>query len=76
MPDTVKKDLFLNTLQKSYNQKNYVRFLQELLNNITLVNPPKFNKEYGSLSYIIDGYYHIGNYKDDENKKIVLLSVQ
>lgn len=76
MPDTVKKDLFLNTLQNSYNQKNYVRFLQELLNNVTLVNPNKFNKEYGSLSYIIDGYYHIGNYKDAENKKIVLLSVQ
>ncbi|MBO6178162.1 MAG: Eco57I restriction-modification methylase domain-containing protein [Selenomonadaceae bacterium] len=76
MPDTMKEILFKNTLQNSYNQKNYVRFLQELLNNVSLVNPNKFYKEYGSLSYIIDGYYHIGNYKDSEGKRIVLLSVQ
>lgn len=71
-----KKSLFINTLTSAYNHEQYVRFLHELLNNISLVAPNRINKTYGSLSGIIAGYYHIGNYKGSDNKQIALLAVE
>ena len=32
-----KKELFLQTLTKAYNHQEYVRFLQELLNDVQIV---------------------------------------
>ena len=74
--NTKKKELFLNTLTSAYNHQEYVRFLQELLNDVQLVAPGKFNKEYSSLSAVIDGHYHIGNYKGSDGKKMALFAVQ
>lgn len=71
-----KKKLFLDTLKSAYSHKDYVRFLQELLNDVQLVAPGKFNKEYSSLSAVIEGHYHIGNYKDSDGKKLALFAVQ
>lgn len=71
-----KKKLFLDTLTSAYNHKEYVRFLQELLNDVHLVAPETFNKEYSSLSAVIEGHYHIGNYKGPDGKKIALFAVQ
>lgn len=71
-----KKELFLQTLTKAYNHQDYVRFLQELLNDVQLVAPTRFNKEFSSLSGIIAGHYHIGNYKGADGKKMALFAVQ
>ena len=71
-----KKELFLQTLTKSYNHQEYVRFLQELLNDVQMVAPTRFNKEFSSLSGIIAGHYHIGNYKGSDGKKMALFAVQ
>ena len=76
MENNQKKTLFLNTLTSAYNHKEYVHFLQELLNDVQLVAPGTFNKEYSSLSAVIEGHYHIGNYKDSDGKKIALFAVQ
>ena len=56
-----KKDLFLQTLTNAYNHQEYVRFLQELLNDVQIVAPTRFNEEHSSLSGVIAGHYHIGN---------------
>lgn len=71
-----KKELFLQTLTRAYNHQKYVRFLQELLNDVQMVAPTRFNKEYSSLSGIIAGHYHIGNYKGADGKKMALFAVQ
>ena len=71
-----KKKLFLDTLTSAYSHKEYVYFLQELLNDVQLVAPGTFNKAYGSLSNVIEGHYHIGNYKGSDGKKIALFAVQ
>ncbi len=71
-----KKELFLQTLTKAYNHQEYVRFLQELLNDVQIVAPTRFNKEFSSLSGIIAGHYHIGNYKGADGKKMALFAVQ
>lgn len=71
-----KKELFLHTLKNAYNHQGYVRFLQELLNDVQLVAPMRFNKEYSSLSGVIAGHYHIGNYKGADGKKMALFAVQ
>lgn len=71
-----KKKLFLDTLTSAYSHKGYVYFLQELLNDVQLVAPGTFNKAYGSLSNVIEGHYHIGNYKGSDGKKIALFAVQ
>lgn len=71
-----KKELFLQTLTKAYNHQEYVRFLQELLNDVQMVAPTRFNKEFSSLSGIIAGHYHIGNYKGSDGKKMALFAVQ
>ncbi len=76
MENNQKKTLFLNTLTSAYNHKEYVHFLQELLNDVQLVAPGTFNKEYSSLSAVIEGHYHIGNYKGSDGKKIALFAVQ
>ena len=71
-----KKELFLQTLKNAYNHQGYVRFLQELLNDVQMVAPTRFNKEYSSLSGVIAGHYHIGNYKGSDGKKMALFAVQ
>ena len=71
-----KKDLFLQTLTNAYNHQEYVRFLQELLNDVQMVAPTRFNKEFSSLSGVIAGHYHIGNYKGADGKKMALFAVQ
>jgi len=71
-----KKIMFKNTLTSAYNHKEYVHFLQELLNDVQMVAPGKFNKEYSSLSAVVEGHYHIGNYKGPDGKKMALFAVQ
>ena len=71
-----KKELFVQTLTRAYNHQEYVHFLQELLNDVQIVAPTRFNEEHSSLSRVIAGHYHIGNYKGADGKKMALFAVQ
>lgn len=70
-----KLEIFENVLTSPFNNDDFVGFVRELLNNVELVAPTKYNKEYSNFSFYVDGYYHIGNYISDDNDKIAVLSV-
>lgn len=70
-----KLEIFENVLTSPFDNDAFVGFVRELLNNVELVAPTKYNKEYSNFSFYVDGYYHIGNYISDDNDKIAVLSV-
>lgn len=63
-------------LQNSYSTENYVLFVQELFDNVKLVAPNKFNKEYTNFSFHIEGSSHVGYYTAPDNKKLIIASVK
>lgn len=63
-------------LQNSYSTENYVLFVQELFDNVKLVAPNKFNKEYTNFSSHIEGSSHVGYYNAPDNKKLIIASVK
>ena len=73
MIDKKKQELFIDVLTNPYNHQAYVRFLQEFLNKMQLVAPRKFNKAYGSVSNVIEGHFHIGNYAGLSSKVCKLI---
>ena len=70
-----KLEIFENVLTSPFDNDAFVGFVRELLNNVELVAPTKYNKEYSNFSFYVDGYYHIVNYISDDNDKIAVLSV-
>lgn len=70
-----KQEIFEGVLKKAYVHDDFVGFTREFLNDIQLVAPTKYNKEYSNFSFYVDGYYHIGNYKTDDGDVIAVLSV-
>ncbi len=70
-----KLDIFENVLTNPFDNDQFVGFVREFLNNVELVAPKKYNKEYSNFSFYVDGYYHIGNYKSEEGDKIAVFSV-
>lgn len=70
-----KQEIFEGVLKKAYIHDEFVGFTREFLNDIQLVAPTKYNKEYSNFSFYVDGYYHIGNYKTDDGDVIAVLSV-
>lgn len=63
-------------LQNTYSTENYVLFVQELFDNVKLVAPNKFNKEYTNFSFHIEGSSHVGYYTAPDNKKLIIASVK
>lgn len=70
-----KLEIFESVLTSPFNNDSYVGFVREFLNNVELIAPTKYNKEYSNFSFYVDGYYHIGNYISDDNDKIAIFSV-
>lgn len=70
-----KLEIFESVLTSSFNNGSFVGFAREFLNNVELIAPTKYNKEYSNFSFYVDGYYHIGNYISDDNDKIAIFSV-
>lgn len=70
-----KLDIFENVLTNPFDNDQFVGFVREFLNNVELVAPTKYNKEYSNFSFYVDGYYHIGNYKSEDGDKIAVFSV-
>ena len=70
-----KQEIFEKVLKHEYIHDDFVGFTREFLNDIQLVAPYKYNKEYSNFSFYVDGYYHIGNYVTVDGDTIVILSV-
>lgn len=70
-----KLEIFESVLTSPFNNDSFVGFVREFLNNVELIAPTKYNKEYSNFSFYVDGYYHIGNYISDDNNKIAIFSV-
>ena len=70
-----KLDIFEKVLTNPFDNDQFVGFVREFLNNVELVAPTKYNKEYSNFSFYVDGYYHIGNYKSEDGDKIAVFSV-
>lgn len=70
-----KLEIFERVLTSPFDNETFVGFVREFLNNIQLVAPTKYNKEYSNFSFYVDGYYHIGNYISDDKDKIAVFSV-
>lgn len=70
-----KSELFEKVLINPYDNGEFVRFIEEFLNNIELVAPNSYQKIYNNFSYYVDGYYHIGNYIGSDDNKIAVFSV-
>lgn len=70
-----KEDIFKSVLTNSYNNDNFVGFVKELLNNVELVAPNRYVKEYSNFQTFVNGYFHIGNYISDDGDKMAVLSV-
>ena len=62
-----KLEIFESVLTSPFNNDSFVGFVREFLNNVELIAPTKYNKEYSNFSFYVDGYYHIGNYNSDDN---------
>lgn len=70
-----KLEIFESVLTSPFNNGSFVGFIREFLNNVEVLAPAKYNKEYSNFSFYVDGYYHIGNYISDDNDKIAIFSV-
>ena len=70
-----KQEIFEKVLKNKYVHDEFIGFTREFLNDIQLVAPNTYNKEYSNFSFYVAGYYHIGNYKTDEGDVIAVLSV-
>lgn len=70
-----KSDIFESVLVNPYKHDVFVDFVREFLNGVDMINPTQYKKVYSNFSYYVDGYYHIGNYQDDDGDKIAVLSV-
>lgn len=70
-----KQEIFEKVLKNKYVHDEFVGFTREFLNDIQLVAPNTYNKEYSNFSFYVEGYYHIGNYITDDGDVIAVLSV-
>ena len=70
-----KQEIFEKVLKNKYVHDEFVGFTREFLNDIQLVAPNTYNKEYSNFSFYVAGYYHIGNYITDDGDVIAVLSV-
>ena len=65
-----------NVLTSEYSTQNFVEFIRELLDNVQMVAPDHFKKEYTNFSSHIAGYSHVGNYHTPDGKTIIILAVK
>ena len=70
-----KRQIFEETLTKSFDNDNYLLFLRELFDNIELVAPNREMKPYNTFSAAVENYRHIANYTGEDNNKVALFSV-
>lgn len=70
-----KDEIFEQVLTQSFDNNAFVGFVREFLNDVELVAPTKYIKEYSNFSFYVNGYYHIANYSGNDGNKIAVFSV-
>lgn len=65
-----------SVLTSGYSVQNFVEFVQEVFDNVKLVAPDHFRKEFTNFSSHIAGSSHVGEYTTPDGKKIVIFAVQ
>lgn len=65
-----------NILTSQYSNQNYLELMNEIFDNMQVVNPNGFNKEFSNFSSHIVGSTHIGNYISPEGKKVTISAVR
>ena len=63
-------------LTSKYDAKNFEDLIREIFPSVKIVAPGIFHKEYTNFSSHIEGSYHIGNYIDPDNKKLIIHAVR
>ena len=63
-------------LTSKFDTANYTDLIREIFPAVKIVAPNVFHKEYTNFSSHIEGSYHIGNYSDPEEKKLIIHAVQ
>ena len=70
-----KRQIFEETLTKSFDNDRYLRFLKELFSDIELIAPNKDLKPYDTFSRVVKDYRHMGNYMGEDKNKVAIFSV-
>ncbi|MDN0044159.1 Eco57I restriction-modification methylase domain-containing protein [Mediterraneibacter glycyrrhizinilyticus] len=65
-----------NILQHEFKIENYVALVREIFSTVQIITPNKFNKEYSNFASHVEGFYHVGQYKTPDGKKIAVFAVQ
>lgn len=63
-------------LTSEYSVQSYVQLVQELFDNIKIMSPDKFHKEFTNFSSHIAGASHVGNYTTPDGKKMIIFAVE
>ena len=63
-------------LTNKFDTTNYTDLIREIFPSVKIVAPGIFRKEYTNFSSHIEGSYHIGNYSDPDEKKLIVHAVQ
>jgi len=63
-------------LTSKFDTANYTDLIREIFPAVKIVAPNVFHKEYTNFSSHIEGSYHIGNYSDPDEKKLIIHAVQ
>ena len=76
---SVKKDLFITTLENPFNIERFITFTKEFFNNIEIVRPDKYMDDgwnWSEFSFHVKGYYHIANFLGNDKSKIAVFAVE
>ena len=65
-----------NILTNEFSTSDFTDFVREIFPGVKIIAPDKFRKEYTNFSSHIEGSAHVGNYKDPDDKSLVIFSVQ
>ena len=63
-------------LNSKYSTEGFVELVSEIFDSLRIIAPYNFHKEYSNFSSHIEGYSHIGEYKDPNGKSISVFSVR
>lgn len=63
-------------LTSGYSNQSYLELVNELFDDVQVVNPNGFNKEFSNFSSHIEGSTHIGNYSAPDSKKLIIVAVR
>lgn len=73
------KDLLKETFENKFSMDRYKNFIVQFFNNTKIVRPDYKYQDYwnwSEYSYYINGFIHVADYTDPDNKKIAIFAVE